>query len=660
MSNAMIDSSEPDRQHSGNDSDLGRILDKLFAFVGLLEPDGTLLQINAAPLDAAGISAGDVIGKKLWDGYWWARSETARKQVCEACARGARGETLRFDTTVFGAEGERLDIDFQLAPLFDTNGRVSRLIASAVDITARKQQEEELRERAEEMEKLMDLVPAAVFISRDISCENMVGNQKALELYEAETDENVSAGASNRRRFFKNSLELSAEQLPMQLAAVTGRDMRDEELDVRLPSGRWMSIWGSATPLRDAEGNIRGSIGAFVESTERKRAEQALRDSERRLRNADRRKDEFLAMLAHELRNPLAPISTAVKLLEKIVSGNPQGENLLNILKRQTATLSTLVNDLLDVSRITRGLVELHHSKVSLNAVVDHALESVQSLVKEKNHEIEVTLPNETLQVIGDPVRLEQILVNLITNAAKYTNSGGRIALTLERREKEAILRVRDNGIGIDPEFLEEVFSLFGQAERGLDRSQGGLGIGLTITKTLVELHGGRIRAESEGAGRGAEFIVSLPLAHDPSGTGNTMEDEQATVRKARRILVVDDNVDAADTMALLLESLGHEVTVAYDGPEALRQAEETLPQFILLDIGLPGMDGYQVAKSLRENPRTASATIAALTGYGQPEDRVRTREADFDSHFVKPVGLETLIAFLSATARNGSSAKSD
>jgi signal transduction histidine kinase/CheY-like chemotaxis protein len=379
-----------------------------------------------------------------------------------------------------------------------------------------------------------------------------------------------------------------------------------------------------------------------------RRRQYEMRDLIEELRRSHRHKDEFLAMLAHELRNPLGAIGNTVKLLERS-SHEETSRRYFAILNRQTNMLRGLVDDLLDVSRITRGLIELKQERVDLAAVANRALESVQPLMDDKRHEVSAALPRNAVQVVGDPVRLEQILVNLLTNAAKYTDPGGRIALSLERRGEWAELRVRDTGIGMTPEVLERVFELFGQAERGLARSEGGLGIGLTIVQRLVELHGGQIEARSEGLNKGAEFVVSLPLAPVEEAAPALVKQEPGAPIRTKRILVVEDSKDIAETLALLLEDSGHEVVLAHDGPSALEKAEETEPELILLDIGLPGLDGYEVAARLRQNPLTQQTILVALTGYGRAEDVERARAAGFDRHFTKPVDIDALEEFVNA-----------
>jgi signal transduction histidine kinase/CheY-like chemotaxis protein len=369
------------------------------------------------------------------------------------------------------------------------------------------------------------------------------------------------------------------------------------------------------------------------------------------LRQADRRKDEFLAMLAHELRNPLAPMRNA---LEIIRLRGPERRLAVraswDMVERQVEHLSRLVDDLLDVARITRGKINLEKEPVALAEVVRRAVETSRPLIEGRRHRLEVRLPDEPLHVIGDLTRLAQVLLNLLNNAAKYTEEGGQITLTVERAAADpgaVVLRVRDTGVGIPPEVLPKVFDLFTQASRTLDRAQGGLGIGLTLVRRLVEMHGGSVRASSAGPGKGSEFVVRLPLFFGPlpaPAHGNGSGEHPAA---GHRILVVDDNRDSASSLAVLLRLSGHEVVTAHDGAAALEKAEHFRPQLALLDIGLPGMDGYELARRLRQLPGLRQVRLAALTGYGSEEDRRRSRAAGFDHHLVKPVEREALLVLL-------------
>jgi PAS domain S-box-containing protein len=395
-----------------------------------------------------------------------------------------------------------------------------------------------------------------------------------------------------------------------------------------------------ATPCAAREG---WAVVAHVDITELKLAEE-------RLQEADRHKDEFLAMLAHELRNPLAPVRTALAIMKQ--PGAPAGDvgRVRDVMERQVQHMAQLIDDLLDVSRISRGRIELRKQVVDVAAVAGRAVEAVRPLLDERGHRLRVALPPGPLWLEADPVRLEQILTNLLSNSAKYTDPGGHIELAAERAGGEVVLRVKDTGIGIAPEMLPRVFDLFVQAERRLDRSRGGVGIGLTLVKRLAELHGGSVSAFSAGPGRGSEFTVRLPGA--AGGPAPSAAPEAAgAAAPGRRVLVVDDNVDAADTLALLLRLAGHEVRVAYDGPSALGLAAEFRPQVVLLDLGMPVMDGYEVARRLRRQPGLGGVVLVALTGWGQEEERRLSRAAGIDHHLVKPIEPEKLHEVLALAA---------
>jgi len=377
------------------------------------------------------------------------------------------------------------------------------------------------------------------------------------------------------------------------------------------------------------------------------------------IQEANRRKDEFLAMLAHELRNPLAPILNALQVMHLRSADNPALRQSMAVVERQVRHMAQLLDDLLDVSRITRGKVQLRKEPLDLVATVTRAVETSRPLIETRKHELIISLPQEPIRLQADPIRLEQILVNLLNNAAKYTEPGGRIWLTCTQEGEEAVFRVRDTGIGIPPEMLSHIFDLFTQVDRSLDRSQGGLGIGLTLVRSLVEMHGGNVTVYSAGIDQGSEFIVRLPaLAWECKNAEPREEkDRGAPVALRRRVLIVDDNVDAATTLGEVLELWGHEVRTVYDGPSAIEVASVYKPEIVLLDIGLPELDGYEVARMLRQQAGLSGAVLIALTGYGQEEDQRRGREAGFAYHFTKPVDLANLQGLLASDlAREGQS----
>jgi signal transduction histidine kinase/DNA-binding response OmpR family regulator len=374
----------------------------------------------------------------------------------------------------------------------------------------------------------------------------------------------------------------------------------------------------------------------------------------RNIQDGDRRKDEFLAMLAHELRNPLAPIRNAVEILRMTGPAAPPLQTARDLIDRQLRHLTRLVDDLLDVSRITQGKIKLQMEVLDLTTAAVSAVEASRPLIDSRKHEFLLSLPAEPLLVKADPARLAQVLSNLLNNAAKYTEEGGKIWLTAERESDEAIVRVRDTGSGISSDILPRVFDPFIQGEQSADRSQGGLGIGLTLVRRLVEMHGGSVEANSRGSGLGSEFVVRLPLVLGQSSPARTEGKVQPSVSgAASRIIVVDDNVDSAESLAMVLRLQGHEVRIAHEGPAALAISLEFLPTAILLDIGLPGMDGHEVARNLRNQAGGDRILIAAVTGYGRDEDRSRSQQAGFDHHLVKPIDLEALEKLLASAAHS-------
>jgi signal transduction histidine kinase len=383
-------------------------------------------------------------------------------------------------------------------------------------------------------------------------------------------------------------------------------------------------------------------------AVERVRAEDALR-------LADRRKDEFLAMLAHELRNPLAPISAAAQLLTLGPPDNARIERTSAIIARQVAHMTGLIDDLLDVSRVTRGLVVLAREEVDLRRVIGDAVEQVRPLIEARRHQLAVHLSTEPAMVEGDPKRLVQVVANLLNNAAKYTHEDGRLSIWMGITPEQVLVSVSDNGIGISAELLPTVFELFSQAERTPDRSQGGLGLGLALVKSLVELHGGMVTAASEGRNHGSEFTIRLPRVHTaalPGGGADASGTPAPGAAKGLSLMLVDDNVDAAMTLGLLLESGGHHVTVMHNPCDALQRAAEAHYDAFLLDIGLPGMNGYELARRLRKLPGCGDATLVAITGYGQQSDQASAAYAGFDSYFVKPVDPAGLFALLDRVAQ--------
>jgi len=401
---------------------------------------------------------------------------------------------------------------------------------------------------------------------------------------------------------------------------------------------------------------FQDSLVGMVEGGQLRRAWGTRRDvtaqveAHRRAEAANRAKDEFLAMLGHELRNPLSPILTALELMKLRDAAAFEKERA--VIERQVKHMVRLVDDLLDVSRMTRGKVSIEHQRVDLADAVASALEIASPLLEQRAHRLSVHVPRG-LVVDGDPTRLGQVFANLLTNAAKYTPHGGHVTVTGERLGDRARVTVRDTGIGIRPEILSRVFDLFVQEHQALDRSEGGLGLGLAIVRSLVGLHGGAVEARSQGPGHGSEFIVYLPVCPEaPRIAAAAPAPPKAPRLDGARVLIVDDNQDAADMLAVVLTDWGHTVRVARDGPAALRLVEQFTPDIGLLDIGLPVMDGYELARRLRADPALAQLRLIAVTGYGQARDRAAAEQAGFDEHFVKPVDLAALKASLTRFSR--------
>jgi PAS domain S-box-containing protein len=437
----------------------------------------------------------------------------------------------------------------------------------------------------------------------------------------------------------------------------------EHELKIALETGRadstcWQvhkdgtRFWccATATLLLDEMKQAR-SFARIVHDLTESKAVQAQRKRADGLAQANRNQEDFMALLSHELRSPLSPILNALNVLRQMKTNDPIIEQAGNIIDRQIGTMVRLVDDLLDITRITKGKLRLTKEPVELRVVVNHAAETVRSFMDSRQHEFSVVLPTKPIWVEADPARIEQVVVNLLNNAAKYTDTGGLIRMTVNQEGDEAVIRVRDNGIGIAPELLPHIFELFTQIDGSLGRSYGGLGIGLALARKLVEMHDGKLQATSGGLLKGCEFTIKLPVLPEPAGrAAKTVLEPPKNAGPFLRVLVVEDNVDAGDSLSLLLRLYGHDVQVARSGPTALEMASASRPDVVLLDIGLPGMSGYQVAPRLRENPDFKDVIICALTGFTPSEaDRQRQQETGFDHYYIKPVDLKKLLELFKA-----------
>jgi PAS domain S-box-containing protein len=435
-------------------------------------------------------------------------------------------------------------------------------------------------------------------------------------------------------------------------AMILGRLRRGERIEhyetVRVTKdGRHIDLSLTISPIRDDAGELIGASKVGRDITLQKRAQRELQE-------ADTRKNEFLALLAHELRNPLGPIRHAVKILGARAPSPEELRWATSIIDRQTEHMTRLVDDLLDVARITRGTIELRRDRVDVAAIMRAAVEASSALIEKSRHQLRITPPPEPLYVEGDATRLTQVIANLLDNAAKYTDPGGRISVSAGREGDVVVIRVRDTGIGISPEVLPRIFDMFTQAQVPLERSQGGLGVGLSLADKLVRLHGGTVSAYSGGPGAGSEFTIRLPAAPKAPrpAAQNAPAPATAAPQKLCRVLVVDDNEDSADSLAMLLRIMGYETKTAHDGEQALTVADEYRPDVAILDIGLPKVNGYDLAKEIRQKPWAKDTVLIALTGWGQQEHRRRSAESGFDHHLTKPVEFDVLQEILAAAER--------
>lgn len=612
--------------------------------VGIIygEPDGRLIMANS---DIKRVWGEYTLSRNVdeyveWKGWWADGSKRHGEPVNPhewPMARALQGEDVLGDIIEiepFCSPGIRKTVVLRAVPIRDASSRLAGGVVAQMDITEQVKAETALRESKAHLQSIFEQTAAGIYETDLTGCVirankrycQIVGRSYEEVIGQFMQDLTHPDDLPRNMEFFKN-------------LGVAGEAFEVEKRYLR-PDGT--SVWVSNTvTLIDKEGDkSMGSILAVVlDISDRKEAEEALKQ-------ADRRKDEFLAMLAHELRNPLAPICTAAQILKISSKDQKRIQQASEIIARQVKHMTELVDDLLDVSRVTRGLVELEKSDVDIKAVINSAAEQARPLIEARHHELNMYVASEPAVVLGDRTRLVQVITNLLNNAAKYTPQQGRITLSVEVQEAQVRISVSDNGSGIEPSLLPNIFDLFTQGTRTSDRSQGGLGLGLALVKTIIGLHDGHVEAHSEGLGKGSMFTVAMTLVknveavHQKTDDGNLPRDALRSVR----IMIVDDNLDAAETLATLLEAKGHQITVQSDPKSALKYALQHPPEVFILDIGLPEMDGYELARRLRGCPETANACFIALTGYGQAHDRVLSRSAGFDHHFIKPMDTDQLV----------------
>ena len=562
----------------------------------------------------------------------------------DAVTRGWPAEELRLATREgrFEDEGWRVRKDGSrfwanvvITALRDEGGKLIGFSKITRDVTERKLQEEALRQTEERFRLLVEgVVDYAIFM---LDPDGVVTswNAGAQRIKGYARDEIIGKHLS----CFYPDEDIEAGK-PWGALATARREGRAEDEGWRLKKGG-ERFWARViiTPLHDADGHVRGFAKVTQDLSDRRHM-QSLQDAATQV-------NEFIATLAHELRNPLAPIRTAVEVMAKVPGSDPAQQAMRETIDRQSAQLARIVDDMLDIARVTRGAMSLELASVDLAEALRRAIETSAPAIEAGRHRLDVELPPEPLVVHGDMHRLTQILVNLLNNAARYTPQAGRIAVRARREDGWSVIEVSDNGRGIEPGMLERIFHMFVQGRAALEKIGAGLGVGLALARRIAEAHGGALQAQSEGENKGAQFTLRLPLLKTPAQPIGTAAEATARPMLAKRILVVDDNVDAATTLQLLLKSLGHEACAVFDGQQALSTALEFRPDVVLLDIGMPGLDGYEVARRLRALKRGEPLRIIAVTGWGQEADRTRSREAGFDVHLVKPVDPRLLTSVI-------------
>ncbi|OIJ44453.1 sensory box protein [Massilia timonae] len=559
--------------------------------------------------------------------------------------RALRGEASYMDRLPLRMRRHGYDEDtwfrFSYSPVRDEDGTVAGMFCACVEMTGEVLAQRYREEENERLVTLFEQAPGIIAVLRGPDHVFEITNRSYLQL----VGHRALVGKAVRdalpevqgQGFFELLDHVYQSGQPFVGHAVPLRVQRDPNAPLE---ERFIDF--VYQPIHDQHGKVSGIFVEGSDVTARKRIEDELRA-------ANRQKDQFLAMLAHELRNPLAPITTAAQLLQRGQMDAPGIQRASDIIARQAQHMTSLVNDLLDVSRVTRGLVTISKEALEMREIVHEAVEQVRPLIDARGHALQCEITAGPLRVEGDRTRLIQVVSNILNNAAKYTAPGGSLVLSARSESGWVRVAVRDNGQGIDPPILPYIFDLFIQAERTPDRSQGGLGLGLALVKSLAVLHGGRVEAHSAGLGMGSEFVVYLPCLAEAPETSPPRLDAQPRGARGLRVLVVDDNVDAAQMLATLLEMNGYEVDIEYDGQGALASAVQAPPDVALLDIGLPDIDGHELARRLRAMPETTQAVLVALTGYGQVEDQQRAYKAGFDHHMAKPADLAKLLELLAA-----------
>jgi len=609
---------------------------------------GCITNMNAVAESLTGWTTAEAMGQLL-DAVFRIVNETTRKTVENPAFRALKEGVivgLANHTVLITKDGTERPIDDSAAPIRTKEGEIVGCVLVFRDITERKQIEQQRSDAVARTESVWNnVIDGIITIDERGVVESF--NPSAERLFGYQTEEVVGQNIkvlmgepyhSEHDGYHANYIRTGQSKI---LGISIGREVEGRRKD------------GSTFPMdlgvsKFLLGERRYFIGVVRDITERKRAEERLRQLAADLSNADRRKDEFLATLAHELRNPLAPIRNGLHLMKWAGSDAEAVERSRSMMERQIEQMVRLVDDLMDISRINQGKIELRKEHVSLGAVIASAVETSRPLIEEMGHEFTVVMPKPSIIVDADSTRLAQVFMNLLNNSAKYSERGGHIWLTVERQGSDVVVSVRDTGIGIPADKLTSIFDMFSQVDRSLEKSQGGLGIGLSLVKRLVEMHGGRIEAKSDGPGRGSEFVVRLPVDVEASRPqAADKQEEPAAPKSSLRILIVDDNKDGADSLAMVLKMMGNDTRTAYDGKEGVELAGEFRPEVVLFDIGMPKLNGYEACRLIRKQPWGRKVIVIAVTGWGQEDDRQRSHDAGFDHHMVKPVDPQVLMKML-------------
>jgi len=612
------------------------------------DTDGRITYLNSVAAAITGWSEADALDQPL-DKVFRIVNEDTRQPIENPAMKALQQGIvvgLANHTVLIQRNGGECPIDDSAAPIKDEKGRVSGCVVIFRDITSKRRLEKDRSAQLMTARLFASIVESSddAIISKSLDGIIQSWNAAAERLFGHTAEEAVGRHIS-----LVIPPERIAEEDRIIASLKAGQRVDHFETERVRRDGKTILVSLTISPIKDQDGNVVGASKIVRDITARKAVEADLRKLADDLSDADRRKNEFIAMLAHELRNPLAPISNAVQILRLAGSDRQEVITASQMLERQVSQMSRLVDDLLDMSRISRGRIELRKERTLLAPVINQAVEATQALYHSMNQQLTVSLPATPVYLHADPARLAQVVGNLLNNACKFTDRSGHIDLVIEPDHDHVRIRVRDNGIGIAPEQLSNIFHMFTQVDTSLERSRDGLGIGLTLVKILVEMHGGSVKAQSRGLGHGSEFTIQLPIVAETSSPISSSVSEPAA-GAARRVLIVDDNQDGAESLALLVEMNGHDIFLAHDGLEAIEAAERIRPDVVLLDIGLPSLNGYEVCQRIREKPWGKGLILVALTGWGQEEDRRKSKEAGFNAHLVKPVDYDALMKVLATT----------